>query len=493
MQKYNWKSYIYEYIDYIIVVVFIGAISIWNLSDPVVFLWDESPYAARVKLILDGYIWPVHSHTSKYGGMQCGEPLCPWMEKPPLGLWLSAASVFTFGWLDYELALRLPSAGTFVLTALTVYEWGRRAISRRAGLFSSLALTVVPPLTWHTRWLHNARTADLDMGLVFFGTLFLFAVWVAVVQDRDRAFLVAGASLGFAFLFKGVAAFMFGLVALPFFVRPRAFWTRYFAAGAAIAISLIGIWPLAMYLRLGESFVGVFLIEQLVNRSASASTVGDPLLSTSNYPYLKRLPEYWDVFSVPLAAATVWGVLRAGTRRDWTIGYWVLWLATIPLAYSLVGGTYAHYLHPMVPAGALLLGGAASGAFDTMAVHFTRVKENRNAVVLVAVACCLALSIAVLPLPTTSDRTSAAQFELANDVPEEDGVIAVQNDLSRPFRFTLIFQTYTSQRVVYVPPDQISQQGCWAVATDRTLSNATREYRTLDRYQSVSSVQFTDC
>lgn len=64
------------------------------------------------------------------------------MDKPPLGLWIQAASAWLFGL--HRWALLLPQALAGVLSVALLYHLVRRFFGPVAGLLTALTLTVVP-------------------------------------------------------------------------------------------------------------------------------------------------------------------------------------------------------------------------------------------------------------------------------------------------------------------------------------------------------------
>src|SRR5215467_11781902 len=62
-----------------------------------------------------------------------------YLEKSPLGYWLSAASYSIFGVKDW--AARLPLALSVIALCLTTVRFGTWAFGRSAGFYSGLALT----------------------------------------------------------------------------------------------------------------------------------------------------------------------------------------------------------------------------------------------------------------------------------------------------------------------------------------------------------------
>jgi len=121
--------------------------------------------------------------------------LIPWIDKPPLGLYLSAASIRAFG--VSELALRLPGIIASLLTVVVTFGFARRAYDTRVALVAA-GLVALSPFA-----ILFAPTAFTDPWL----TLWLVAAaWAALAR---RPFL-AGLLLGLA-----VASKQQGVLGVP--------------------------------------------------------------------------------------------------------------------------------------------------------------------------------------------------------------------------------------------------------------------------------------
>jgi 4-amino-4-deoxy-L-arabinose transferase-like glycosyltransferase len=121
----------------------------------------------------------------------------PFLEKPPLGAWCSAASFAVFGVNDA--AARVPSTLFAVGAVLVAYLLGKRA----AGRFAGLCTAVVVATMW--QFSDSTHRGVLDVALTFFvaaGHLAFLSLWKS---DRRSAapYVAIGASAGLAFLTKG--------------------------------------------------------------------------------------------------------------------------------------------------------------------------------------------------------------------------------------------------------------------------------------------------
>ncbi len=122
------------------------------------------------------------------------------VDKPPLGLWVEAASARLFGFAP--LSLLLPEALIGVLAVALLY----RAIARRlggwAGVAGALTLAVFPS------FVAVSRTTNVDAPLILLMILACDAALRAVETGRWRSLLWSAVLVGLAFNTKTLAAYL---------------------------------------------------------------------------------------------------------------------------------------------------------------------------------------------------------------------------------------------------------------------------------------------
>ena len=179
----------------------------WNVGMPVLHVWDEARLAVNAAEMLRSGDWLV----ARYDG----QPDL-WNTKPPLLLWLQAASLHLLGYRMW--AFRLPSVLAALATAWLLYRFGRDALgSRFVGSFAALILASSPGFNGT----HVARSGDYDAMLCL--TLTAAALsWYQYAQQRQARRLWQGAGwLALGLLTKSAAALLLlpgvaaGLLLLP--------------------------------------------------------------------------------------------------------------------------------------------------------------------------------------------------------------------------------------------------------------------------------------
>src|SRR4051812_32686311 len=158
-------------------------------------------YAAAVKSMLTGWRAFFFASFDSAGFVT--------VDKPPVGLWVQAASAKLFGFNG--LSLLLPQAIAGVLAVAVVYWLVRRAYGPAAGLLAGLALAVTP-ITVVTD-----RNNTMDGQLVLVLLLAAWAATLAAERGRLRPLLLCAALMGLAYNIKMLQAYLM----LP------AFWAVY--------------------------------------------------------------------------------------------------------------------------------------------------------------------------------------------------------------------------------------------------------------------------
>ena len=328
--------------------------------------WDERYYAGAAHTMVNEGAWLVPQVPFREG---------PFLEKPPLAMWLEALSMLVVG--ETLTAVRLPSVLATLGTALAVYLIARHVRNRTAGFAAMGALLAAPPLFYES---HSGITADTDALLLLFGTAFVWWTWRGA--DRPELLPVAGVAAGLAVLTKGVAAGVFAITVLPFVaVRWRAYCRRELAVAVAATVVVAVPWNVAVFARHPSVYVDQMVLSQVVDRAMGAGAAPDEtLLPWMNFPYFDLFPGYLGGLlpaSAVGALVALWrppvsvreGLddgpisLRFDDRRRLTTGL-VWWAAAPLLTFSLLGGNHIWYLLPMVAPTAVLAGLLAADLLD---------------------------------------------------------------------------------------------------------------------------------
>ncbi len=195
----------------------------------------------------------------------------PYLEKPILFFWVLSASFKVFG--QNELAARLPSALSGLLIILTLYGLyfflPERDFSGKKHLFAITSLVLLScPL-----FLLVARACLTDMLLSLF--IWLSMALFFLSMEKGSSIWLLGLSwlfLSLGFLTKGPVAMAMSLpvFGLYSFLRRDFLWLRPVRVFTGVAIFLVINlpWYLAIYGRMGNSFIETFFLTQNLERFA---------------------------------------------------------------------------------------------------------------------------------------------------------------------------------------------------------------------------------
>lgn len=341
----------------LVVVPYLGAVGLW---DP----W-ETQYAevGREMLERGDFIHP-HWHDGWF------------FSKPVLTPWLAAFGLWVVGAhhgdgalpIGTEWAVRLPFALLSIAAVTLLAHAVGRLASRRAGLFTALALSTMP------LWLFVSRQAITDMAYVAPATIALAAFSLALFEDGlgDRArrwWAVLGfAACGVAVLAKGAvgAGLPLATVTLAIAVgseRIAAVRRLSLHVGLPVLLIIAMPWYAAMLAFEGRDPEGKTFFERFVlhDHFARLGTGVHSPTAGGSFTYFVEQLGYglfpW-VLLIPLA---LFHLMRAPSRLAVLHGVAV---AFGFLLFTLSATRYHHYALPLLPSLAVLIALALDDAME---------------------------------------------------------------------------------------------------------------------------------
>ncbi|MBV9455108.1 MAG: glycosyltransferase family 39 protein [Rubrobacter sp.] len=154
------------------------------------------------------------------------------VDKPPLGLWIQAASAELFGFHGWSLLL--PQALAGVLSAALLYHLVRNTFGPVAGILAALVFAVTPIA------IAVERTNNSDGLLVLTVLVAAWAVIRAVNSGRLRWLLVGVFLVGLGFNIKMLEAYLvLPALYLLYLVAPVSWWRRFVHLGVATVVLLV--------------------------------------------------------------------------------------------------------------------------------------------------------------------------------------------------------------------------------------------------------------
>ena len=285
----------------------------------------------------------------------------PYSHKPPLLFWIIQGGWWLFGvhdWVARSIPALFSLGSLFLVERLSRYLWPDDA--RTAGLSPLVLLGTL-------YWLLFTSMLMFDMLVGFFTLLGLCGVCQVWRSGARRGWLIFAMAIGGGILAKGPVILVYLLpVALlaPAWIdqhqSERRQWLHWYT-GCALAllagIFIAAVWVIpAAYLG-GETFRQEILWSQTSGRIVAAFSHARPwwwylpLLPLFLYPWLFWLP--------------LWRGLR---RYQWDAGarFCASWALPALLILSLVSGKQMHYLLPVFPAVALIVGRVTADPLQRM-------------------------------------------------------------------------------------------------------------------------------
>lgn len=330
-----------------LVLIIAGFLLFFNLGANSLHTWDEAGHAIVAREMSEnGDVL-----TLRYYGE-------PYFKKSPLKFWLTALTFKLFG--VNEWTVRLWSALFAFGTVAALCTLGDLAFGRYVGALAGLIL-----ITCHQYlYLHCARTGELDSALIFFWTLAMLLLVVAIDRESRKLLYLSFVAIGLCGLVKHSLIPVQLLMLVAIFLLLTGIWRRFPARAWAIALgSCIAValpWTLLQTALHGSRFLEVHYGGEVGDRAASG-------LSTSSGPAIG----FGEAFKTVKNGLFPWSLLvlfalpgALGGERDqrWKRVLLLVWVVVAALVVALGGEFRPRYILPAYPALALLVGLLVNGA-----------------------------------------------------------------------------------------------------------------------------------
>jgi 4-amino-4-deoxy-L-arabinose transferase-like glycosyltransferase len=289
-----------------------------------------------------------------------GDYLTPWFngrprfEKPVLFYWMQAPAFAVLG--PTEAAARLPSAVCGTLAVLLLFVIARRFFRAGAATIAALALAT------SFRFVIYGRQGLTDVPVLLFEMVALWG-WLRARDDeaRSKSFAwTAWAFVGLAAATKGPVAIIPLLVWIAFVLLdgdPRTAWRRMHpTGGVAIAVAIAAPWYIYMVAVHGRAYIDHALGYELVRRYADAEFPGPKRGLLYYFGVWPGDAAPWTMFflAAVIWVARRWRWLEPGERRG--VLFAGVWFVVVLLLFSSASGKLPHYLLPLYPPLAMLVG-----------------------------------------------------------------------------------------------------------------------------------------
>ena len=290
----------------------------------------------------------------------------PFLEKPPLSLWLDAGAIRAFGGTPW--AVRLASAFAGLFSVMLLY-----AMLRRFGRPREIAWTAAILLATMASYWVNSRSVGEDALLALGVSMALLAFF----QGHRRATLGNAAlfigGIAIATLSKGVLGLaMPGVVIFAYLLWTSLLDKRlkpgdWLRPGLLTLLGLIPllIWLLVLYQRGGSAALAEVLLTNSIGRfSGSFVEAGhyEPF-----YYYLAKLPEAFLPWNI-LVYLGLWHFRKSLASNRYLL-FFSLWLLAEFVMLSLASSKRTVYLMSLTPAAAVIAAEYAAVLYERLRQH----------------------------------------------------------------------------------------------------------------------------
>lgn len=287
----------------------------------------------------------------------------PFLEKPPLSLWLDAGAIRAFGGTPW--AVRLASAFAGLFSVMLLYTMLRRFDRPKTIAWAAGILLATMASYWG-----NVRGVGEDALLALGVSMALLAFFHGQRQASFGNAVLFTSGIAIATLSKGVLGLaMPGVVIFAYLLAETwmdkrlkiSDWLRLGLLTLAGLIPLV-IWLAVLYQRGGAQALGEVLLTNSVGRfSGSFVEAGhyEPF-----YYYLAKLPQAFLPWNI-LVYLGLWHLRRSLMANRYLL-FFTLWIVAQFVLLTLASSKRTVYLMSMTPAAAVIAAEYASVLFERL-------------------------------------------------------------------------------------------------------------------------------
>jgi 4-amino-4-deoxy-L-arabinose transferase-like glycosyltransferase len=339
--------------------------------------WDEAIYAEVAREFL-GRNWLIPTWQFQ-----------PWLEKPPLGMWITAVFFHLFGATQFWARAASAFSGIGLVALL---HW---IAVRTRGLSSAWISTAILLTTFG--FLRACRVGELDI-LLALGCYVVLWGLAQVRQGEHLGWYLFWIGFAFAVMTKGAASVTLVLSVGILFAWNCWRWCdlgRPFVLGALLFAALVLPWHIYMCQVFGADFLREYFGFQVLTRATSSiQGHGEP---------------WWFYGKVLLARAAPWALLfpfalaRAVRRRE--LREYFVFAVVVLAFFTLVATKTPKYIVPAYPALAMMTG-------DLLAAKM----EGRRRVVWIGFILVLLAAFGISSIATRTLRRSLTETVASGNV-----------------------------------------------------------------------------
>ncbi|MGZ5243594.1 MAG: ArnT family glycosyltransferase [Bacteroidia bacterium] len=315
--------------NYALIVLLAAILFIPFLGRVHLFDWDEINFAESAREMLV---------TGNYSQVQVN--FKPFWEKPPLFIWLQAASMQIFG--VNEFGARFPNAVTGIFTLLILFYIGKRQADERLGWLWVLCYAG----SFLPHFYFKSGIIDPLFNLFIFLSIFQLSRLTNIegTFEKDKSLsqsILAGLFCGLAILTKGPAALLIILVAMLFYwisIRFRPFIKlKHFIIFLVVGELVSSIWFALETIKNGPWFILTFIQYQIRLLTTEDAGHGGPIYYHFLVLLLGCFPA--SIFLIKAFNSDVSDTHEIRNFKKWMI----LLLFTVLFIFSIVKTKIVHY------------------------------------------------------------------------------------------------------------------------------------------------------
>ncbi len=248
----------------------------WNIHVIPITDGDSAFYGKIAKNIVESGNWL----TMHYGDASTI------IDKPPLMMWVTAASFKLFG--VNEFALNFWHSLCALLVVLFTYKLAKEIYNERVAFISSIILATT------AQFFYQARSPLQDIPLTLFILLSLYSFILFEKRSNAGYLYLSSIFVSLAVLTKGPVGLVLPALILliyVFFNKIKVPWTSHFIFASGLFLLIALPWFLAEYRILGRPFLDIFIGHNLGRYFKPIDTIGSEAVK-----YAKIKPQY-DFYS----------------------------------------------------------------------------------------------------------------------------------------------------------------------------------------------------
>ena len=331
--------------------------------------------------------------------------------RPPLHFWMVSASYALLG--ESTFATRLPVALAMMGLILLVYEFGRRLVGERTGIYGALVVATSAGMFIFTRVMLPEALYALEFTAAFY--LFLRS-WSGTLDARI-GYWGAAACCALGMLTRGPIGAIFPVGAIVVFIALTRSWAcwrelRLFSS-LAIFLALAGPWHILAAIR-APGFLWQYFINENLYRAWGARVPHDYGVVPLWLWWIEHLAWFfpWSVFALfalrMCPPPRTWG--REMNRAAQAHLFLFVWAGFILLFFSLEHGSrMEYYSFGAWPAISLLLGSGLARAEETGSHWLLPVQRGLAALGAITASILFLLVWTSLPTPAAEEASAILQ------------------------------------------------------------------------------------